>query len=110
MNTAHRTDREVTTANESLFISVVVPIRNEADFIGETLRSLATQDYPVDRFEVLVVDGRSTDNTRKVVEEISRRYSNVRLLDNPRLWSSGGAQHWRSGIAGRDNYDCGWPL
>ncbi|MCS6993175.1 MAG: glycosyltransferase [Anaerolineales bacterium] len=40
-------------------VSVLVPIRNEAGVIGETLRSLLAQTYP--NFEVLVLDDQSTD-------------------------------------------------
>jgi GT2 family glycosyltransferase len=71
-------------------ISVVVPVRNEAAFIGRTLTQLLEQDYPRDRFEVLVADGRSTDGTPRLVEELAARHANLRLLDNPRRWSSAG--------------------
>src|SRR2546426_21442 len=43
---------------ESLpFISVIVPVRNEAAFIGRTLDQLLGQNYEADRFEVIVADG-----------------------------------------------------
>ena len=66
------------------FVSVIVPVRNEERRIGGCLRSLAAQDYPVDRFEVLVVDGGSTDGTRRVAEEVARETGlSLRLLSNP---------------------------
>jgi succinoglycan biosynthesis protein ExoA len=71
-------------------ISVIVPVRNEERFLGDTLRQLLEQDYPPDRFEVLVADGASTDGTRDVVALWQRRHANLRLLDNPRRWSSAG--------------------
>jgi GT2 family glycosyltransferase len=72
------------------FISVIVPVRNEAAFIAGTLERLFAQDYPADRFEVLVADGRSTDDTRTIVAALQERFANLHLLDNPRLWSSAG--------------------
>lgn len=71
-------------------LSVVVPIRNEEQRIPGTLEALVRQDYPKDRYEILVVDGQSTDETRRVVEEFIRGRSdaNVRLLDNPGRLSS----------------------
>ncbi len=72
------------------FISVIVPVRNEQGFIAETLAQLLDQDYPADRYEVLVADGQSTDGTRGIVEGLQRRHPNLRLLDNPRRWSSAG--------------------
>ena len=47
------------------FITVIVPVRNEARFIARTIEQLVDQDYPGDRFEILVVDGRSVDETRR---------------------------------------------
>ena len=71
-------------------ISVVVPVRNEAAFIGRTLAQLLEQHYPRDRFEVLVADGRSDDATPALVAELTARHANLRLLDNPGRWSSAG--------------------
>jgi polysaccharide deacetylase family protein (PEP-CTERM system associated) len=72
------------------FISVIVPVRNEGAFIAATLGQLLAQDYPADRFEVLVADGGSDDDTRVVVAGLASRHANLRLLDNPRRWSSAG--------------------
>jgi len=52
------------------FVSVIVPCRNEAAFIGPLLDSLLATTYPSDRVEVLVVDGRSDDGTRDVIEAL----------------------------------------
>lgn len=70
------------------FISVIVPVRNEEAFIADTLQQLLTQRYDPARFEVLVADGRSTDDTCTIVAALQTRYANLRLLDNPRRWSS----------------------
>jgi len=72
------------------FISVIVPVRNEGRFIGATLDQLLAQRYDRSRFEVLAADGGSADDTRAVVAAYARRYANVRLLRNPRGWSSAG--------------------
>jgi glycosyltransferase involved in cell wall biosynthesis len=45
------------------FVTVIIPVRNEEGYIGRCLQALAAQDYPRDRFEVIVLDGGSTDNT-----------------------------------------------
>jgi GT2 family glycosyltransferase len=65
-------------------------VRNEADFIASTLEQLLTQDYPADRFEVLVADGGSNDDTPSIVRALADRFANLCLLDNPRTWSSSG--------------------
>jgi succinoglycan biosynthesis protein ExoA len=77
-------------ADEPPFISVLVPVRNEQRFIADTLGQLFRQRYPADRFEVLVADGRSTDDTRTIVTALQANHPNLRLLDNPRRLSSAG--------------------
>jgi succinoglycan biosynthesis protein ExoA len=72
------------------FVSVVLPVRNEGRFIRHTLEQLVSQDYPVARYEVLVADGQSTDETRAIVQRISSAHPNVTLIDNPKRWSSAG--------------------
>lgn len=83
-------------------ITVVVPVRNEAKCIENVLHQLLSQDYPANRFEVIVVDGESTDETVSLVTEIAKRHNNVRLYANPRRWSSAGrnigARHARGDI------------
>jgi len=77
-------------ANGMPFMSVIVPVRNEALFIGHTLEQLLRQDYDPERFEVLVADGRSTDGTPEIVQEMQARHANLHLLDNPGRLSSAG--------------------
>ena len=72
------------------FISVIVPVRNEAAFIRSTLQQLLNQNYDPDRFEVLVADGQSTDATAALVRSLAEHHVNLRLLTNRRRWSSAG--------------------
>jgi glycosyltransferase involved in cell wall biosynthesis len=66
-------------------LTVVVPCRNERDYISQCLDSILSQDYPRDRIaQILVVDGQSDDGTREIVERYVRRNPTVRLVDNPR--------------------------
>jgi succinoglycan biosynthesis protein ExoA len=65
-------------------VTVVLPIRNEADAIARGLEAILAQDYPSDRLEVLVADGMSTDGTRAIVESLRSRHPRLRLIDNPR--------------------------
>ncbi|MHB8626233.1 MAG: glycosyltransferase family 2 protein [Aggregatilineales bacterium] len=71
--------------NERPFVSILIPIRNEAGFIARSLGAVLAQDYPHDRMEVLVADGMSTDGTRQKIAEVAQRYPHipVTILDNP---------------------------
>ncbi len=66
------------------FVSIVMPMRNEEEFISKCLDSIVANDYPPTRFEILIVDGMSTDRSRLIVEEYSKRYRSISLFDNPR--------------------------
>jgi cellulose synthase/poly-beta-1,6-N-acetylglucosamine synthase-like glycosyltransferase len=72
------------------FISVIMPVRNEERFVGRTLAQLLAQDYPPDRYEILVADGASTDRTAAVVRGLADRHPHLRLLNNPARLSSAG--------------------
>lgn len=65
-------------------VSVVIPCLNEERFIGDALRNLADQ-YDLDRYEIIIVDGLSQDRTREVIAEFQRNRPDifVRLIDNP---------------------------
>lgn len=64
-------------------MTIVIPCRNEATHIGVCLASIVAGGYPLDRLEVLVVDGMSEDGSRAIVEGYARRHGIVQLLDNP---------------------------
>lgn len=65
------------------FVTILMPTLNEAAHLDATLASLLQQDYPADRFEVVVMDGRSTDGTREQLDAWARREPRVRWFDNP---------------------------
>src|SRR5438445_12647358 len=76
----------VTRASGSVvqpFVSIVVPCRNEAEYIGPMLDSMLANAYPGDRLEVLIVDGMSDDGTRAVITDYASRYPMIQLLGNP---------------------------
>jgi GT2 family glycosyltransferase len=64
-------------------VSIIIPCRNEARFIGSCLESVLSNGFPLERMEILVVDGMSTDGTREIIQDFAARYSRIRLLDNP---------------------------
>jgi cellulose synthase/poly-beta-1,6-N-acetylglucosamine synthase-like glycosyltransferase len=64
-------------------VTVIMPVRNEAAMIARSLGAVLAQDYPADRLEILVIDGRSDDQTRSIVQSIAAENPRVRLLDNP---------------------------
>ena len=52
-------------------VSVILPVRNEARNIRACLNSLINQTY--ENYEIIVIDGNSTDNTRDIVLDIKNK-------------------------------------
>ncbi|MFX1535009.1 MAG: glycosyltransferase family 2 protein, partial [Promethearchaeota archaeon] len=71
-------------------ISIIIPCRNEEEFIDKCLDSVVGNDYPKGKVEVLVVDGMSDDRTREVIETYTRRYPFIRLLINRKKITASG--------------------
>jgi succinoglycan biosynthesis protein ExoA len=69
---------------------VIAPVRNEADHIQQSLLQILNQHYDPERFEVIVADGQSTDATCAIVTDLQKDHPNLRLLANPKQWSSAG--------------------
>lgn len=74
------------TPSSAPSFSVILPTYNRVDVVESTLRHLARQDYPADRFEVIVVDN-SSDGTPEMVERVARETArDIRVIrDAPRL-------------------------
>lgn len=69
---------------ENEVVSVIVPCYNEERYIVKALDHLADQ-YDKEYYEIVVVDGRSEDNTRALIEEFKRDRPDVVVVevDNP---------------------------
>ncbi len=70
-------------AMKTIDASVIVPIRNEEKYVATCLKSLLQQSVRAETYEIIVVDGRSSDRSKEIVEDIQRDYPNVVCLDNP---------------------------
>jgi len=67
------------------FVSLIIPICNEAAHIQRCLEAVLAQDYPSDRMEVLVMDGMSSDGTRESIRQMMAgplKFPLI-LMDNP---------------------------
>ncbi len=64
-------------------VSVVVPVRDEEEYLGEALDSLAAQT--LEEHEVVVVDDGSSDGTAALAESYARRDPRVRVIRQPPL-------------------------
>ncbi|MGC9309060.1 MAG: glycosyltransferase family 2 protein, partial [Thermoplasmatota archaeon] len=70
-----------------MLISVVVAVKDERPHIRKCIEALFRQDY--DDYEIIVVDGMSTDGTYQLLEELQEEYD-FRLLRNPKQNAAAG--------------------
>jgi len=70
--------------------SIIVPFRNEAENLPVLLRSLTEINYPKTKFEILLVNDESEDNSVEIIKEFQEKHSefSVKLLENNRVSNS----------------------
>ena len=56
------------------FVSALLVTYNEEEYIKESLLSLINQTYPRERYEIIVIDGMSEDQTMKIVNDLAGSY------------------------------------
>ncbi len=62
-------------------ISLIIPTKNEETVIRRCLEGILNIDYPKDKMQIIVVDGKSEDNTGKICSEFSDRYpENIKII------------------------------
>jgi glycosyltransferase involved in cell wall biosynthesis len=72
-------EEQETRALESSTVSIILPVYNDEDTIGQSLESLMDQSYK--NLEIIVVNDGSTDGTRSIAQEIAQDDPRVRIVD-----------------------------
>lgn len=67
---------------------VIIPMYNERDYIGKCLDGSINQNYPKNKYKIIVVDGNSNDGSDSVVVEYQKKFSNLKLLSNKKRITS----------------------
>jgi len=73
-------------------VSVLIPARNEAATLAQTLSTLIRQTY--DPVEILVLDDHSTDDTALIVRNFAERDNRIRLLHGEALPQGWTGKNW----------------
>jgi succinoglycan biosynthesis protein ExoA len=64
-------------------VSVIMPVRNEADFIERSLRAIFRQSYPHDLIEIIIADGDSEDSTLAIIERLrAETFVFIQIVNN----------------------------
>jgi len=81
-------DVEELNTSPTQFLSIIIPARNESHQIVETIQSILMQNYPIDLFEIIVVDDHSEDDTALKVQSIQCQKVRLIKLQNIQLNSA----------------------
>lgn len=76
--------------NATPAVAIVVPLLDEAPRLPDLLAAILAQNYPAEKMQVMLVDGGSRDDTRRLAAEASARHPFITLLDNPRRLAASG--------------------
>lgn len=69
--------------DSSVFISVIIAARNEEKNIGSCLDAILAQNYPTDKFEIIVVDDHSDDATPQIIRKYSEKHPQIKYFQLP---------------------------
>lgn len=81
-----------------IIVTAMIVVRNEEKYIKTSLGSFLDQDFPKENYEILVIDGMSTDSTRKIINEIieeNKTKVKISLVNNEKKLLASG---WNIGI------------
>lgn len=59
--------------DEKPFVSIIIPVKNDASLLKACLESISNLDYPKNKIEVIIADGMSTDNSAEVAKNYGAR-------------------------------------
>jgi glycosyltransferase involved in cell wall biosynthesis len=65
-----------------LDISIIIPCYNEELFIENCIHSILNFTLEKGKYEIILIDGDSTDNTRDIIIRLKEKYSQIKLLIN----------------------------
>lgn len=66
-----------------MILTIICPSYNEEKYIAQAIESFLKQQYHSFELEILIVDGRSTDNTKQIIEKFSKKNLSIKMIDNP---------------------------
>ncbi len=63
------------------FVSVIIAARNEENNLPPLINDLIKQEYPLGKFEIIIINDRSNDSTQKILDEASESYSFIKNIE-----------------------------
>lgn len=68
--------------SELPFVSVIIPARNEESKIEQCILSIAKNNYPIDKYEIIAINDRSIDDTGALLDDLCKIVPNLKVIHN----------------------------
>ncbi|MGL5616833.1 MAG: glycosyltransferase [Sarcina sp.] len=75
-----KSDIKLISDTDCPMVSIIIPAHNEEKVIYNTVRSLILLNYPKDKYEIIVVNDNSSDNTKGELERVKKDYNGKNLI------------------------------
>ena len=56
------------------FVTIILPVKNEKQYITSALNSIFNQNYPKNKIELLIADGCSEDGTTEIIKNFQKNH------------------------------------
>ena len=73
------------------FITIIIAVKNESKNIKKLLKSLSNQSYPQKKYEIIICDDKSTDDTLKIMNTYKDKIKNLKIISinkTPSGWTN----------------------
>ena len=73
------------------FITIVIAVKNESKNIKKLLKSLSNQSYPTKKYEIIICNDKSTDDTLKIMNAYKDKIKNLKIISinkTPSGWTN----------------------
>ena len=76
------------------FVSIVISAKNEEKHIKKLLNSLIKQSYPEEKYEIIIANDKSTDNTLKQLSDFESVINNLKIINIEKTPKNWGNKKW----------------
>ena len=70
----------IESQNELPMVSIIIAARNEENSLPNLIQDLLKQEYPLDKLEVIIVNDRSTDSTKEILNKADENYALIKTI------------------------------
>ena len=76
------------------FVSIIVSAKNEENNVKQLLNSLSKQNYPEEKYEIIIANDKSTDNTLQQLLHYQSTINNLKIINIEKIPSNWGSKKW----------------